>query len=119
MLYRVKAYLKHAKCFIRTGYWPTGERVDPETVDDNFINHLKVYKFIAQMVRGQRVLDVGCGTGYGTDYLRQNGAQITGIDYLKSRLKLRAAPLPGSAFFADGRPETRVSSGLVRLGGQH
>jgi len=29
------------------------------------LNHLKFYRFAAQFVRGKRVGDIGCGSGYG------------------------------------------------------
>jgi 2-polyprenyl-3-methyl-5-hydroxy-6-metoxy-1,4-benzoquinol methylase len=95
---KVKRYAKHAWCFVRTGYWPTGERVDPEVADDNFINHFKVYKFIAQIARGRRVLDIGCGTGYGTDYLRQMGAQAVGIDIAKTAVSYAQRQYPEVRF---------------------
>src|SRR5260370_670121 len=59
-----KAYAK-AAYFLRTGYWQTRERVNPDFPDDNFQNHFKVYRFIAQWARDRNTLDVGCGTSYG------------------------------------------------------
>jgi len=32
------------------------------------------------VVRGKRVLDVGCGTGFFTEFYLQNGALVTGLD---------------------------------------
>jgi SAM-dependent methyltransferase len=95
---KISQYAKHAWCFVRTGYWPTGERVDPEVAGGNFTNHFKVYKFIAQIARDRRVLDVGCGTGYGTDYLRQNGAQAVGIDISKTALRYAHRKYPEVRF---------------------
>lgn len=67
---------------ITGSYSHSGERVCPAIPDDNFQAHLRVYQFMAQFVKGKSVLDVGCGTGYGADYLRRQGAfSVWGIDY--------------------------------------
>jgi SAM-dependent methyltransferase len=66
--------------FLKYGYWHTGERVNPDFPDTNFKNHFKVYEFLSQFVQGKRVLDVGCGTGYGSAYLSKYASSVTGID---------------------------------------
>jgi SAM-dependent methyltransferase len=66
--------------FARTGYWHDGERVNPDFPGENFINHRKVYLFFSQLVSNKVVLDVGCGTGYGTAILAERAAQTIGID---------------------------------------
>jgi ubiquinone/menaquinone biosynthesis C-methylase UbiE len=73
----------------RTGYWHTGERCCPDFADENFRNHLKVYRFAAQFCGARRVLDVGCGTGYGTAHLATSAKKVIGID--NSRQALRYA----------------------------
>lgn len=65
---------------IRTGYWHTGERCCPDFPDQIFINQLKVYQFASQFCAGRRVLDVGCGTGYGTAYLANSAQSAIGVD---------------------------------------
>jgi 2-polyprenyl-3-methyl-5-hydroxy-6-metoxy-1,4-benzoquinol methylase len=47
-----------------------------------------VYKFAAQFATGKRVLDVGSGTGYGSDYLADFAASVTGIDISRSAIRL-------------------------------
>ena len=42
--------------------------------------HLHHYLFATQFCRGQRVLDVACGTGYGSFLLAQAGARVLGVD---------------------------------------
>ncbi|MEI9974184.1 MAG: hypothetical protein WDO73_20315 [Ignavibacteriota bacterium] len=45
----------------------TGERVIPGEVDVDLLNeHLARYTFAARLARGKRVLDAGCGAGYGS-----------------------------------------------------
>jgi ubiquinone/menaquinone biosynthesis C-methylase UbiE len=44
--------------------------------------HLDRYRFAAKQVRGQKVLDCACGTGYGVRMLREVGeaARVVGVD---------------------------------------
>jgi ubiquinone/menaquinone biosynthesis C-methylase UbiE len=59
----------------------TGERVIPGLVDTDLFNeHVSRYKFAARLISGDAtVLDLGCGTGYGTVELAAAGS-ITGAD---------------------------------------
>jgi len=58
----------------------TGERVVPGLVDENLFNeHLARYRFAGRFSEHARVLDAGCGTGYGAAQL-SNAASVTGID---------------------------------------
>lgn len=43
--------------------------------------HAKPYIYVAQFVKNRRVLDCGCGGGYGSEYLARNKAKmVIGID---------------------------------------
>jgi 2-polyprenyl-3-methyl-5-hydroxy-6-metoxy-1,4-benzoquinol methylase len=84
---RLHRALQQVVYFLKTGYIETTERVNPDFPTENFINHFKVYKFAAQFVAGKHVLDVGCGTGYGSDYLSQTAASVIGIDISKAAIK--------------------------------
>ena len=44
--------------------------------------HLDRYRFAAQKVAGKRVVDMACGTGYGTELLKQQGQAdfVAGVD---------------------------------------
>ncbi len=42
--------------------------------------HLATYDFALEYVRGQRVLDFGCGTGYGTHRIASQCAGVVGVD---------------------------------------
>ncbi|HEV7672408.1 MAG TPA: class I SAM-dependent methyltransferase [Thermoanaerobaculia bacterium] len=48
--------------------------VSPEVPDDLFQAHLAFYLFAARYAGGRRVLDLGCGTGYGAARLVASGA---------------------------------------------
>ncbi|HVN06753.1 MAG TPA: methyltransferase domain-containing protein [Bryobacteraceae bacterium] len=59
----------------------TGERVIPGQVDTDLLNeHLARYAFAARLARGKRVLDAGCGTGYGSAELMKAALSVVGVD---------------------------------------
>jgi SAM-dependent methyltransferase len=59
----------------------TGERVVPGQVnDDLWAEHISRYAFAARGAAGASVLDIGCGTGYGTSELARSGLSAVGID---------------------------------------
>jgi SAM-dependent methyltransferase len=59
----------------------TGERVSPGEVDADLWNeHVARYWFAARIAHGRRVLDAGCGSGYGADVLAREAREVLGID---------------------------------------
>ncbi len=59
----------------------TGERVIPGEVDADLWNeHVARYWFAARMAHGRRVLDAGCGSGYGAGVLARDADEVLGID---------------------------------------
>jgi SAM-dependent methyltransferase len=59
----------------------TGERVIPGQVDADLLNeHLARYAFAARLSRGKRVLDAGCGAGYGAAELAKSALRVVGAD---------------------------------------
>ncbi len=59
----------------------TGERLIPGQVDVDLLNeHVARYAFAVRLARGKRVLDAGCGAGYGADELAQVAESVTGVD---------------------------------------
>ncbi len=60
----------------------TGERTLPGIPDENywFQRHLAAYKFLLPFARGKRVVDLGCGEGYGADLLATVASFVSGVD---------------------------------------
>lgn len=59
----------------------TGERLIPGQVDVDLLNeHMARYTFASRLARGKRVLDAGCGAGYGSAELARMADRVTGID---------------------------------------
>lgn len=67
----------------------TGERVVLGTANPrNETDHLDRYRFSAEYVEGKRVLDVACGSGYGTHLLAERGAkEVCGVDISKEAIE--------------------------------
>ncbi len=69
----------------------TGERTAPGIWHENywFARHDAAYRWItAKLVETRRVLDAGCGEGYGAEQLRLAGADsVTGLDYEDTTLR--------------------------------
>lgn len=59
----------------------TGERVVPGQVNPDLLNeHMARYLFAQRLARNKRVLDIACGTGYGTAELAHVAQHVVGID---------------------------------------
>src|ERR1043165_8107492 len=78
-----------------------GERVIPGQVDVDLLNeHMARYTFAARLARGKRVLDAGCGAGYGWAELAGHAETVTAIDRAPEALEFARAnyPLPNLQF---------------------
>lgn len=95
----------------------TGERTLPGIAEENywFQRHVVAYEFAAARIAGRRVLDAGCGEGYGTEILAATAAEVVGVDldkavvgraatrYRRARFEtadLQALPYPDGSFDA-------------------
>ena len=60
----------------------TGERTLPDVPEENywFRRHLAVYRWITERVIDQRVVDMACGEGYGSDLLAATARSVVGVD---------------------------------------
>jgi SAM-dependent methyltransferase len=60
----------------------TGERTLPGIPGENywFQRHLVAYEYASAMARGRRVIDIGCGEGYGSEMLARVAESVVGAD---------------------------------------
>lgn len=60
----------------------SGERVVPNRtgLQYTFLRHLVVYRWAAQILSGKKVVDCGCGEGYGTFELTKTATSVIGLD---------------------------------------
>ena len=73
----------------------TGERVVPGQVnDDLWSEHVARYAFARRYAQGKRVLDAGCGTGYGSAELAQSAADVIGVDVAADAIEYASANYP-------------------------
>jgi len=62
----------------------TGERILLEKESALMIaRHFCAYRFAQKYCLNKRVLDFGCGEGYGANYLSENAREVTAMDYDK------------------------------------
>src|ERR1051325_4326015 len=78
----------------------TGERTAPGIPEENywFQRHLVAYLDAAERVAGKRVLDAGCGEGYGTDLLANTAREATGVDLERDVIERAADLYPRARF---------------------
>lgn len=85
------------------------ERVPIQTLDHTpaeFVEDLPRYRFAGEHVRGSRVVDLACGTGYGTRLLADAGAaHVLGVDLSDEALT------QARQCFGDSRIEFRKGDG--------
>ena len=90
----------------------TGERVIPGQVDTDLWNeHFSRYAFASGLVAGKRVLDLGCGSGYGSAEMARTAASVVGVDVSSDAIAYASEHYPNVSFarhsctalpFADG-----------------
>ncbi len=81
------------------------ERFVPGTADGELIEveHFVRYRWAAQLVAGRRVLDAGCGVGYGSAMLAEAGAtEVVGVDLSAKAVAAAASGAPANASFVTG-----------------
>jgi len=63
----------------------TSERIMPEFYNSKreyilFRMHIESYLYLSESVKGKKVLDLGCGLGYGSKILAGNASSVIGVD---------------------------------------
>jgi len=65
---------------------PTGERMIVDAYQSSpegrliYLMHIATYQFAEAFTRGRRVLDFGCGSGYGTAMIARTAREVVGVD---------------------------------------
>jgi SAM-dependent methyltransferase len=65
---------------------PSGERMIMEeyqsSAEDHliYLMHMATYRFAMRFTAGKKVLDYGCGSGYGSSLIAEHAVQVTGVD---------------------------------------
>lgn len=85
----------------------TGERIVPGQVDpDLFHEHMARYAFACRLARQKRVLDAGCGAGYGSAALAARAAFVAAFDVsIEAVEAARQTYARGNLAFLAGRAE--------------
>jgi SAM-dependent methyltransferase len=93
----------------------TGERTVPGIPAENywFRRHEVAYEYAQDLVRGRRVLEVGCGEGYGTARLASVTSGIVGVDYDALTVAHAAKRYPQARFVRANLAALPVRSGAV------
>lgn len=87
----------------------TGERVIPGQVnDDLWSEHVARYAFARRYADNRRILDAGCGTGYGAAELAQTALHVTGVDIARDAIEYARAtyPIPNLLFLVSSCEST-------------
>ncbi len=68
----------------------TWERIEGKQLwfDVRFADHLPRYKLAQKYCEGKKVLDIACGTGYGSKELAEVASSVIGIDVDKASVEL-------------------------------
>ncbi len=80
---------------------PTGERFIPELMGGGLLEaeHQLRYRFARRWVSGKRVLDAGCGVGWGSAILLEAGAaEVVGLDLDPEAIANARARVPRAEF---------------------
>jgi len=95
----------------------TGERVIPGQVnDDLWAEHIARYAFAARFASRKKILDLGCGTGYGTARLAQTAYSAVGVDLAPEAIDYAVSHYPSAQFLqcsAAAVPVPQASFDLV------
>jgi SAM-dependent methyltransferase len=93
----------------------TGERTVPGIPAENywFRRHEIAYLFVLSHVTRKRVLEVGCGEGYGTALLATTASEVVGLDYDPLTIAHAAVHYPQARFVRGNLAALPLQSGSV------
>ncbi len=63
------------------------ESVENEAELYNHLMHVATYQFAARLASGKKILDYGCGSGYGAHLLSATAFHVTGVDLDESAVR--------------------------------
>ena len=87
----------------------TGERVVPgEVEEDLWGEHMARYAFAARFATAARVLDLGCGTGYGTAELARRASEAVGVDVAADAIAYASEHYRGARFVEAPATQTEL-----------
>lgn len=79
---------------------PTGERMILEHYRSSpedyviYLLHIATYRFAEQFARGRRVLDYGCGSGYGSSHIARTAGSVEGVDVADDAIEYARGQFP-------------------------
>lgn len=71
---------RNALTKLASGLSLLGENITPDVPNDLYQAHASIYQFFAPFCAGRRVLDIGCGAGYGAALLAREAAEVLAFD---------------------------------------
>ena len=80
--------LREEKWSVPQGY--TGERLAAEDrrFAPDMARHLAAYHLVGPMIAGKKVLEAGCGEGYGAGLMAEHASEVVGVDYDETAIGL-------------------------------
>jgi len=75
-----------------------------ELAEDYYKTHFDIDEikniadFFIQNLKGQKILDIGCGPGRDAKYFSEHGLEVTGIDLTSNFVKLASQNVPNAKF---------------------
>jgi 2-polyprenyl-3-methyl-5-hydroxy-6-metoxy-1,4-benzoquinol methylase len=64
----------------------------------SMLSHVGQYRFACSHICNSKVLDIACGTGYGSELLRRNGNTVIGIDINQKNVDFARKNFPDNSY---------------------